>query len=118
MVLIKDNHLRYVGSIFEAVCRVRDHAPAGAKIEVEVTDLDEAAKALAAKPDIVMLDNMSVTDIRSVVTMYAGRIPIEVSGKVTLDRARELAAIGVDFISVGSLTHSSKAVDISLEFLN
>ena len=118
MVLIKDNHLRHVGSIFEAVCRVRDHAPAGVKVEVEVTNLEEAERALAAKPDIVMLDNMDLDEIKSVVLMYAGRIPIEVSGKVTLDRAREIAATGVDLISVGALTHSSRAIDISLEFLS
>jgi nicotinate-nucleotide pyrophosphorylase (carboxylating) len=118
MVLIKDNHLRHVGSIAEAVRRARAKVAAGIKVEVEVTDIDQAREALAAGADIVMLDNMTTDAMREVVALYAGRIPLEVSGKVTLDRAREIAALGVDYISVGALTHSSRALDISLEFLS
>jgi nicotinate-nucleotide pyrophosphorylase (carboxylating) len=118
MVLIKDNHIRHVGSIEEAVRRARAKAPAGMKIEVEVTKLDEARQALAAGVDIVMLDNMPLEEMRMVVDLYAGRVPLEVSGNMTLDRAREVAAIGIDFISVGALTHSARALDISLEFLS
>ena len=118
MVLIKDNHIRHVGTITEAIRRARAKAAQGMKVEVEVATVDEACQALAAHPDIVMLDNMSLEDMRKVAGIYAGRVPIEVSGSVTLERAREIAAIGVDFISVGALTHSARALDISLEFLN
>lgn len=118
MVLIKDNHLRHVGSITEAVRRARLRVPAGVKVEVEVTTLDEVREALACLPDIVMLDNMTLDQTAEAVALLAGRIPVEVSGKVTLERAREIAALGVDFISVGALTHSSRALDISLEFLD
>jgi nicotinate-nucleotide pyrophosphorylase (carboxylating) len=118
MALIKDNHLRHVGSIAEAVRRARENVPAGVKVEVEVTSFEESQEALAAGADIVMLDNMALDEMKRVVDLYAGRIPIEVSGKVSLDRAREIAEIGVDFISVGALTHSAKALDISLEFLS
>jgi nicotinate-nucleotide pyrophosphorylase (carboxylating) len=118
MVLIKDNHLRHVGSITEAVRRARENVRSGVKVEVEVTSFEESQEALAAGADIVMLDNMALDEMKRVVDSYAGRILIEVSGNVTFDRAREIAAIGVDFISVGALTHSSKALDISLEFLS
>jgi nicotinate-nucleotide pyrophosphorylase (carboxylating) len=117
MVLIKDNHLRHVGSVAEAIHRARAKAPDGIKVEVEVTSVDEAREARAAGADIVMLDNMELGRMKEVVALYAGRVPIEVSGNVTLERAREIAAIGVDFISVGALTHSARALDISLEFL-
>jgi nicotinate-nucleotide pyrophosphorylase (carboxylating) len=118
MVLIKDNHLRHVGSITEAVRRARSRVPAGVKVEVEVTTLDEAREALACRPDIVMLDNMTLDQTAEAVALFAGRVPVEVSGKVTLERAREIAALGVDYISVGALTHSARALDISLEFLD
>ncbi|MGD1010588.1 MAG: carboxylating nicotinate-nucleotide diphosphorylase [Candidatus Aminicenantales bacterium] len=118
MALIKDNHLRHVGSITEAVRRARENVRSGVKVEVEAASFEEAQEALAAGVDIVMLDNMALDEMKRVVDSYAGRIPIEVSGNVTLERAREIAAIGVDFISVGALTHSAKALDISLEFLS
>ena len=118
MVLIKDNHIRHVGNITESIRRARAKAAPGMKVEVEVATVDEACQALAARPDIVMLDNMSLEDMRKVAGIYAGRVPIEVSGNVTLERAREIAALGVDFISVGALTHSARALDISLEFLS
>lgn len=118
MALIKDNHLRHVGSITEAVRRARENVQSGVKVEVEVASFEEAQEALAAGVDIVMLDNMPLGEMKRVVDSYAGRTPIEVSGNVTLERAREIAAIGVDFISVGALTHSAKALDISLEFLS
>lgn len=118
MVLIKDNHLRYVGSITEAVRRARARVPSGVKVEVEVTTVDEAREALAAAADIIMLDNMPIEGMKAAVALDAGRVPLEVSGNVTLERVREIAATGVDFISVGALTHSSPALDISLEFLD
>jgi nicotinate-nucleotide pyrophosphorylase (carboxylating) len=118
MVLIKDNHLRYVGSITEAVRRARARVPSGVKVEVEVTTVDEAREALAAAADIIMLDNMPIEGMKAVVSLDAGRVPLEVSGNVTLERVREIAATGVDYISVGALTHSSPGLDISLEFLD
>jgi nicotinate-nucleotide pyrophosphorylase (carboxylating) len=118
MVLIKDNHLRHVGSVAEAVRRARENVREGVKIEVEVTTLEESREALTAGADIVMLDNMPMEEMKKAAEAFAGRVPIEVSGNVTLERAREIAAIGVDYISVGALTHSPKALDISLEFLD
>ena len=118
MVLIKDNHLRHVGTITEAVRRARARVPAGVKVEVEVTTVDEAREALAAPADIIMLDNMPLEGMKAAVALDAGRVPLEASGKITLERVREIAATGVDYISVGALTHSSPALDISLEFLD
>jgi nicotinate-nucleotide pyrophosphorylase (carboxylating) len=118
MVLIKDNHLRHVGSITEAVRRARAKVPSGVKVEVEVTSVGEAREALSAGADIIMLDNMTLDQTQAAVAICAGRVPLEVSGKVTLERVREIAAAGVDFISVGALTHSSRALDISLELLS
>ncbi len=116
MVLIKDNHLRLVGSITEAVRRARSGAGPRMKVEVEVTNLAEAREALAAGVDMIMLDNMPVARMREVVRELGGRLPVEVSGKVRLDQVRRIAALGVDFISVGGLTHSYASIDISLEF--
>jgi len=117
MVLIKDNHLRLVGSITQAVKKARERVKPGVKIEVEATSLEEVKEAVQSGADIVMLDNMPVEEIKEVVEWVKGRVPLEVSGKVTLRRAREIASSGVDYISVGSLTHSYRSVDISLEFL-
>ena len=118
MVLIKDNHLRHVGSVAEAVRRARAAIVPGIKVEVEVTGFAEARAALESGVDVIMLDNMSPAEMKKVVDFVAGRVRLEVSGKVSLDRVREIAEIGVDDISVGALTHSSRALDISLEFLN
>lgn len=114
-VLIKENHITAAGSLSEAVRRARlgiDHLK---KIEVEVTTLDELAQALKAGADVVLLDNMATNDIRRAVAMVDGKVPLEVSGGVTLKNVRELASTGVDYISVGALTHSPKAMDISFE---
>ena len=116
MVLIKDNHLRLVGGVTEAVRRAQAGAGPGMKIEVEVTSLAEAREALAAGAEIIMLDNMPLARMREVVRELRGRVPVEVSGKVRLDQVPRIAALGVDFISVGGLTHSYASTDISLEF--
>jgi nicotinate-nucleotide pyrophosphorylase (carboxylating) len=116
MVLIKDNHLRLVGGITEAVRRAKAGAGRGMTIEVEVTDLAGAREALAAGAGIIMLDNMPLARMRRVVRELRGRLPVEVSGKVRLDQVPRIAALGVDFISVGGLTHSYASTDISLEF--
>ncbi len=116
MVLIKDNHLQLVGSITEAVRRARAEAGPRLKIEVEVTTADEVREAVAAGADMIMLDNMPIARMRPVVRELRGRVPVEVSGKVRLGQVRRIARLGVDFISVGALTHSYASIDISLEF--
>jgi nicotinate-nucleotide pyrophosphorylase (carboxylating) len=118
MVLIKDNHLLLIGSISEALRRARENVEEGIKIEVEVTNLEWAKEAFEAKADMIMLDNMPLEKMKEVVDWVKGRVPIEVSGKITLKKARQIASLGVDFISVGALTHSNKSIDISLEFLS
>lgn len=117
MVLIKDNHLKLVGSISEAVKRAKERIAPGIKVEVEATCLTEVQEAVRSGADMVMLDNMSMGKMKEVVKWIEGRIPLEVSGSVTLSKIREIAALGIDFISVGSLTHSYRSVDISMEFL-
>jgi len=118
MVLIKDNHLRHVGSVAEAVRRARAAVKPGIRVEVEAAELAQVRDALAAGADMIMLDNMLIETMREAVTIAAGRVPLEASGTVSLERVRAVAETGVDFISVGALTHSARAVDISLEFLN
>jgi len=115
-VLIKDNHIAAVGgSIQEALRRARAHAPRLVKIEIEVTNLKQLTEAIEEGADVVMLDNMDDELIRKAVALAAGRVPLEVSGGVTLDRLPRLAKLGVDFVSMGSLTHSARAMDLSLE---
>jgi nicotinate-nucleotide pyrophosphorylase (carboxylating) len=118
MVLIKDNHLRSVGSVSEAVRKARAAVKPGVRIEVEAASLFQVREALAAGADMIMLDNMPLEQMRQAVVIAAGRVPLEASGNMTLDRVRAVAETGVDFISVGALTHSAKAVDISLEFVS
>jgi nicotinate-nucleotide pyrophosphorylase (carboxylating) len=113
-VLIKDNHIKAAGGIGPAVRRVRERIPHTLKIEVEVKDMAELDEALAAGADTVMLDNMGLAEMAAAVRRIAGRIPVEASGNMTLERIREVAETGVDLISVGALTHSATAADISL----
>jgi nicotinate-nucleotide pyrophosphorylase (carboxylating) len=117
MVLIKDNHIAAAGGITQAVARVRVHNQAGLPVEVEVKSLAELEEALAIQPplDRIMLDNMDLETMRRAVEMTAGRVPLEASGGVSLERVRAIAETGVDYISVGALTHSVTALDISLE---
>jgi len=117
MVLIKDNHLRFVGNIAEAVRRARSKARQGVRIEVEAASLLQVREALAAGADMVMLDNMPLETMHQAVILAGGRVPLEASGNMTLDRVRAVAETGVDFISVGALTHSAKAIDISMDFV-
>lgn len=115
-VLIKDNHIAAVGgSIKEALRRARAQAPRLVKIEIEVTHLKQLAEAIEEGADVVMLDNMDDEQIRKAVQLAAGRVPLEVSGGVALERLPRLAKLGVDFVSMGSLTHSARAMDLSLE---
>jgi len=118
-VLIKDNHLAALRSsglgLGEAVKKARKRAPRAMKVEVEVESVKQAREALSAGADIIMLDNMNVKDMRRVVELVQGRALLEASGGITLDNVRSVAEAGVDLISVGALTHSAKALDISLE---
>ena len=113
--LVKDNHIAACGSITAAVARLRARIPHTARIEVECDTLAQVEEALAAGADIVMLDNMETRDIRAGVEMAAGRALTEASGSMTLERVREVALTGVDFISVGRLTHAAGSVDIGLD---
>ncbi len=119
-VLIKDNHLATLRSrglgIAEAIRRARQNAPHTLKLEIEVETVEEARQAVEAGADVVLLDNMSLDDMRRAVELARGRALTEASGGITLDNVRTVADTGVDLISVGALTHSSKALDISLEF--
>ena len=117
-VLIKDNHLAAIGGpdrIARAIAAARGQAPHTLRIEVEVTSVDELEQVLAAGADVVLLDNMSITALREAVERTAGRAVLEASGGVTLEAVRAIAETGVDLISVGALTHSAPALDISLE---
>ena len=121
-VLIKDNHLAAIGGdhpVRDAIISARAIAPHTMKIEVEVTNLEELAEALNAGADIVMLDNMDTATMAEAVNLRDEAAPgtlLEASGGITLERIPEIAATGVDLISVGALTHSARALDISLEF--
>ena len=116
MVLIKDNHIDFAGSITAAVERVRS---SGTKLEIEVETrtLDNVREALALGVERILLDNMSSSTMREAVAICDGRAKLEASGNVTLDNVLEVAGTGVDYISVGALTHSPKVFDVSLEFV-
>jgi nicotinate-nucleotide pyrophosphorylase (carboxylating) len=113
-ILIKDNHIRLAGGVPSAVSAARAHNP-GLPVEIEAETLAQVDAALAAEADVILVDNMSTDDIRTAVARVSGRARIEISGGVTIDRIPELASTGADFISVGALTHSAPAVDISFE---
>ncbi len=115
MALIKDNHIAAVGSITEAVRRVRDGDGRDRPIEVEVGDLDQLAEALETGVDRILLDNMPPELMREAVRLADARVPLEASGGISMESVREVAETGVDFISVGALTHSVEALDISLD---
>lgn len=116
MVLIKDNHIRAAGGITAAVARVKKALGRRFTIEVETTDLAEVWEAVAAKADIIMLDNMPREEMEKAVAIAAGRAKIEVSGNVDEQRIPDLRDLAVDYISVGALTHSVKAFDLSMKF--
>jgi len=118
-ILIKDNHLAALRSeglsIKEIIARARQNAPGGVKVEMEVNTLQGALEAAEAGADVIMLDNMRLEDMRQAVKAVHGRVLVEASGGITLGTVRAVAETGVDFISVGALTHSVKALDISLK---
>lgn len=113
-VLIKDNHIKIVGSVREAVIKAKSQS-LHQKVEVEVKTLEELQEAISAGADIVMLDNMSIEEMKKAVEIGKGRVLIEASGGVNLENIRDIASVGVDFISIGALTHSANAVDISMK---
>jgi len=117
MVLIKDNHIDFAGSITAAVTRVRESGT-NLEIEVETRTLEHVREALALEVERILLDNMSLELMREAVQLTNGRAKLEASGNVSLENVLEVARTGVDFISVGALTHSPKVFDVSLEFVN
>lgn len=116
-VLIKDNHIKVVGSIKRAILKARERVPITAKIEVEVETLEDLKKALEASPDMIMLDNMSLEEMEEGVRLNKGRVLLEASGRITEENLLFVARTGVDIISMGALTHSVKGLDISLDLL-
>ena len=113
-VLIKDNHVRLAGGVAAAVRRMKEAKPE-MPIEVEAQSLDQVDEALEAGADIILVDNLPIEQIREAVRRARGRAQVEISGGVTLDRLSELAATGADYVSVGALTHSAPAADLSFE---
>lgn len=117
-ILIKDNHIVAAGGVAEAIKAARDAASHMTKIEVEVDTLEQLDVVMREKVDCVLLDNMSPEQLRAAVTMVAGRCLTEASGGVNLDTVKEIAASGVDLISVGALTHSAPVLDLGLDFIS
>ena len=117
-ILLKDNHIGAAGGVKEAVLMAKEYAPFVRKIEVEVENLDMLQEALEAGADIIMLDNMSVEDMKEAVRLTAGRAETECSGNVTKENVAKLVDIGVNYISSGALTHSSPILDLSLKNLH
>jgi len=114
-VLIKDNHIRVAGGVAAAIRRARAYAPHLTKIEVEVEDLEQLEEAIAAGADVILLDNMDLDLLREAVKRAGGRVPLEASGRITAENIRAVAETGVDYISVGAVTHSAPSLDISMD---
>ena len=117
-ILLKDNHIGAAGGVKEAVQMAKEYAPFVRKIEIEVENLDMLREALEAGADIIMLDNMSVEDMKEAVRLVAGKAETECSGNVTKENVARLVDIGVDYISSGALTHSAPILDLSLKNLH
>lgn len=117
-ILLKDNHIGAAGGVKEAVMMAKEYASFVREIEIEVEDLDMLAQALEAGADIIMLDNMSVEDMKKAVELCAGKAETECSGNVTRENVERLVNIGVDYISCGALTHSAPILDLSLKNLH
>lgn len=113
-ILIKENHIRACGGIGRAVQKALSSAPHGLRVEVEVTTLEEVREALEAGAEMILLDNMEIETLAEAVHLVAGRARVEVSGGVTLENVRRIAEAGADWISVGRITHSAPAVDVSM----
>ena len=117
-VLIKDNHIKAVGGISQAIEKCRINIPHTVKIEIEVETIEQLMEALVAKADIILLDNMDIETMKKAFEITAGRAILEASGNISEEKLEDIAAIGIDIISVGALTHSVKAMDISLNIVN
>ena len=116
-VLLKDNHIDAAGGVGKAIKAAKDYAPFVRKIEVEVETLQQVQEAVEAGADIIMLDNMSHSDMEEAMKIINGRAEVEVSGNVTKENIAKLADLGVDYISSGALTHSAPILDLSLKHL-
>lgn len=116
MAMIKDNHIKAAGGISKAIKQVKATLPISVKVEVETTNLEEVKEALQGGADIIMLDNMSSKMMKEAVALIGNKAATEASGNITHERIREVAETGVDFISVGALTHSVRALDMSMNF--
>ncbi|HOA34360.1 MAG TPA: nicotinate-nucleotide diphosphorylase (carboxylating), partial [Clostridiales bacterium] len=117
-VMLKDNHIDAGGGVSKTVKTVRQHIGHTVTIEVETRNLAEVKEALDAGADIIMLDNMTVDEMKEAVKLIGGRAKTEASGNITLDNIKEVAETGVDIISMGAITHSVKAFDISMKIRN
>ena len=117
-VLIKDNHIAVAGSITRAVQLAKENTPPTVKVEVEVEDLEGVEDAVRTGVDTILLDNMQPEEIKKAVELVKGRAVLEASGGINLDNIEDMAKTGVDFISIGALTHSARAVDFSLEIIS
>jgi nicotinate-nucleotide pyrophosphorylase (carboxylating) len=115
-ILIKDNHIAAAGGITESVRRAREGAPHTLRVEIEVENIEQLHEAIAAGADIVMLDNFSLDMLKQAAKIGKGRVLLEASGGVNLQTVRAIAETGVDFVSCGALTHSARAVDLTMEF--
>ena len=113
-VLIKENHIAACGGIAAALARARSNLSPLVSVEIEVRTIAELQEALASRPDVIMMDNMSLADMRRAVEITGGRVPLEASGNVVLATIADIAATGVDYISSGAITHSARAVDMSM----
>jgi nicotinate-nucleotide pyrophosphorylase (carboxylating) len=118
MVMIKDNHIKVAGGITNAVNKIRASVDGNIRIEVETSNMAEVEEALNCNVDIIMLDNMNNDEMRNAVDFIDGKALVEASGNVNLERVRSIAETGVDFISIGALTHSAIALDIGQYILD
>lgn len=116
-ILLKDNHVAFAGGVKSAVTKARENSSFVRKVEVEVETLDMVKEALEARADIIMLDNMSLDNIKEALSLIKDKALVECSGNITLDNISRYASLGVDFISLGALTHSSPCLDISMKNL-
>ena len=116
-ILIKDNHIAVAGSISEALEKIKGRVPHTLRIEVEVENIKGVEEAIGAGADAILLDNMSLEEMKEAVSIAGGRVLLEASGGVTLESIEEISKTGIDLISVGAITHSARSVDISLEVI-
>lgn len=117
-ILIKDNHLSIHGNIRKAISKIKSNAPLNVKIEIECSNIEQVKEALSCDIDIIMLDNMNLKQITSAIQLINNQVITEVSGNVNLQNIKQIAQTGVDIISIGRITHSAPAIDISMNLFN